>query len=114
MIRKQFGYVHIPNTTHNAYHLNSFCINHLNTYLNYHRPCGFVTTKIDRRGKEKKVYDTYLTPYEKFCTLENPEQYLKDTITLDSLEGIAQAMSDTQFAIQMKKEKKKTFEKLQL
>jgi len=36
-----------------------------------------------KKGKITKVYDTYLTPFEKFMKLDNPEQYLKQGITLE-------------------------------
>ncbi len=31
----------------------------------FHRPCGFATTTTDSKGKQKKIYKTYLTPFEK-------------------------------------------------
>jgi len=34
-------------------------------YLNYHRPCGYATQVVDRKGKTRKRYEAYLTPYEK-------------------------------------------------
>jgi len=44
--------------------LNDFYQRYFNPYLNYHRPCGFATIKIDQKGKEKRVYDVYRTPFE--------------------------------------------------
>ena len=44
----------------NASTLNQFSQNWFIPYLNYHRPCGFATTKVIIR-KRKKIYDTYLT-----------------------------------------------------
>ncbi|MBI5413769.1 transposase family protein, partial [Candidatus Peregrinibacteria bacterium] len=71
VIRKTFGYFHIPAIAKNAMLINQFCQQWLNPYLNYHRPCGFATTKIDKKGKEKKIYkhDEYATPYGK---MNNP------------------------------------------
>ncbi|MEA3239657.1 MAG: hypothetical protein U9Q94_07805, partial [Candidatus Bipolaricaulota bacterium] len=56
-------------------------------YLNFHRPCGFLsalrvrqagaTETVDEKGKIKKKYETYLTPFEKLQTLTKPEQFLK-------------------------------------
>ena len=67
IIRKQMGYMHIPQTEANK--IQRFYTQTLNVYLNFHRPCGFATEKVDSRGKVQKCYDTYLTPFEKFQRL---------------------------------------------
>lgn len=114
IIRKTFGYFHIPATEKNAYLLNRFNGRWLNNYLNFHRPCGFATTKIDGKGKEKKVYKTYMTPYEKLKSIPNATMYLKRHIFFEDLDKIAYAESDTEFAIRMNEEKEKMFRKLKL
>ncbi len=81
----------------------------MNVYINYHRPCGFATIKIDRRGKEKKIYDIYLTPYEKFKTLPDCEQYLRQGITLEILDHIAYGKNDNDFASDMQKAREELF-----
>lgn len=114
IIRKHFGYFHIPATEENANFLNEFCQKWFILYLNYHRPCGFATTKVDHKGKEKKIYKTYLTPYEKFKSLPNAERYLKRHIFFENLDKIAYAESDTEFVKKMNEAKEKTFQKLKL
>lgn len=114
IIRKHFGYFHIPATEENADMLNLFCQKWFMPYLNYHRPCGFATTKVDHKGKEKKTYETYLTPYEKLKSLPNAESYLKRHIFFEDLDKIAYAESDTEFAVKMKNEKENVFQKLNL
>lgn len=114
IIRKTFGYFHIPATEENANLLNQFSQRWLIPYLNYHRPCGFATTRIDRKGKEKKVYDTYMTPYEKLKSLPHAAMYLKRHVFFEDLDKIAYAESDTEFGMKMKKEKEKMFQKLKL
>ena len=111
IIRKQFGYLHIPASKHNASLLNNFCVEYLNVYLNYHRPCAFPSSKVDRRGKEKKAYkyEDYQTPYEKLKSLKQADQYLKKGISFQDLEAIALNKSSTDFAIEMKKEKERVF-----
>ena len=109
-----FGYFHIPATEENANLLNQFNQKWLNPYLNYHRPCGFATTKIDKKGKERKVYKTYMTPYEKLKSLPHAEMYLKRHIFFEDLDKIAYAESDTEFGMKMKEEKEKMFQKLRL
>lgn len=116
IIRKTFGYFHIPATEENAALINEFCAKWLNPYLNYHRPCGFATTKIDRRGKEKKIYkhDEYKTPYEKLKSLKNADQYLRRHISFKDLDAIAYQKSDTEFALKMNEVKATMFMKLDL
>lgn len=105
IIRKHFGYFHIPATGENARLLNEFCRKWLNPYLNYHRPCGFATSKFDRKGKEKKIYETYMTPYEKLKSLKNASQYLKRHIFFEDIDQIANRESDTKFALKMNEAK---------
>lgn len=114
IIRKHFGYFHIPATEENANALNNFSQKWFIPYLNYHRPCGFATTKVDHKGKEKKIYDTYLTPYDKLKSLPKAEQYLKRDIFFEDLDKIAYAESDTEFARKMNKAKEKVFWELNL
>ena len=107
IVRKHMGYVHIAKKF--AESINGFYRNCFNEYLAYHRPCGFARTITDQKGKEKKVYDTYLTPFRKFASLDNPEQYLKHGITMESLFETERKMSDNEFAAHMQKEKQRLF-----
>lgn len=109
IIRKMFGYAHIPATEENAAYVNQFCQNWLNDYLNFHRPCGFATTKYDHKGKEKKIYETYMTPYEKLKSLPNGESYLRKGLSFDSLDAVALSKSDTEFALEMNDAKAKMY-----
>lgn len=72
---------------------------------------GFATVTIDARGKQKKVYDTYMTPYEKFKSLDRSEQYLKPSITFEALDKIAHEKSDNECAALMQKTKEELFKK---
>jgi len=107
IIRKQMGHWHIPQPE--AGKIQSFYKETFNTYLNFHRPCGFATETVDNKGKIKKKYDTYLTPFEKFRTLANPEQFLKQGVTLDQLKQIACSYSDTEYAKLMQQKKADLF-----
>jgi len=110
VVRKHFGYRHIPRRY--ARLVNAFCESYFNEYLNFHRPCGFATTRTDARGKEKKIYDTYRTPCERFRSLPNAAQYLKPGISLADLDAIAARMSDTDYAILMQKKRAELFKNL--
>lgn len=117
IIRKSMGYNHIP--ARYAGLINDWYQDWFNDYLNFHRPCGFATTTIDHKGKEKKVYkpNDYMTPYRKLRSLNNVEVYLKPGITLALLDQVEEAMSDTEYVIAMSKAKYKllnTIERMEL
>ena len=69
IIRKQLGYVHIPQRW--APQLNAFQPDHLKPYMNFHRPCFFPVAIIDAKGKSRKryPYKAMMTPYDKFISL---------------------------------------------
>jgi transposase InsO family protein len=107
IIRKLMGRNHIPQEFAPA--VNDFYKNHLNIYVNYHRPSGFATTYVDKRGKEKKKYDVYMTPYDKFKSIPNFEKYLKAGIRIQDLDRIAYLKSDNDFAEEMQKAREELF-----
>lgn len=107
VIRKHMGYMYIP--LKHAETINDFYKKYFNVYLNFHRPCGFSTDTINGKGKIKKKYDKYLTPYEKLLSLKNPEQYLREGITLQMLKEIAEEKSDNECAELMQKKKAELF-----
>lgn len=98
IIRKWIGYGFIGKEY--AGNLNHF-YSYFNEYLNFHRPCGFSTEERNEKGKVKKVYkkENYMTPYEKFRSLDNCQQYLKKGITLTMLDKTAMRYSDNQLAV---------------
>ena len=53
VIRKHLGYAHIPQCFAAA--VNAFCAEHLNPYLNFHRPCLFAEEITDPKGKIRKT-----------------------------------------------------------
>jgi len=110
VVRKAMGHNYIPQKWAPA--INGFYDNYLNTYLNYHRPCGFPTIVTDKRGKRKKAYDTYLTPYEKLRSLKNAGVYLKKGISFEKLDRIAYEFSDNESAKRMQKAKQELFKNL--
>lgn len=101
IVRKHLGYSHIPQRY--ALQVNAFCAEHLNPYLNFHRPCFFAVEQLDAKGKIRRHYpqDQIMTPFEKLKSLPNIPAHLKPSITLQSLEHIARQMSDNQAAQQL-------------
>lgn len=107
IIRKFYGRNYIAKKW--AKKINQFNKNYFNVYLNYHRPCGFATDQVDSKGKIRKKYDHWMTPYEKLKSLENAEQYLKPKFSFNELDKIANEKSDNEFAEEMQKQKSKLF-----
>jgi transposase InsO family protein len=110
VVRKQLGYVHIPQsyaTTINQYHRDF-----LNVYINFHRPCFFSVSVIDRRGKVKRTYpyQKVMTPYDKLKSLPEAQSYLQPGVTLDNLDDMANQMSDNEFAERMVKARSNLFQ----
>jgi len=110
IIRKHMGYFYINQQY--APDINDFYIKYFNPYLNFHRPCGFATVTTNSKGKQKKIYKTYLTPYEALKKIPNAQKYLKPGITFDSLDKIALSHSDNEYANIMEIAKAKLFEKI--
>ena len=109
VVRKLFGYSHIPQRW--APLINDFNQQHLNPYLNYHRPCLFPETRTDDKGKERKIYryENMLTPYDKLKSLPNANDYLKPGLSFEILDKLAQQISDNQAADQLQKARRKLF-----
>jgi hypothetical protein len=110
VIRKHMGYSHIPKTY--AKKINEFYQQYFNPYLNFHRPCGFATTTTDDKGKEKKKYDIYLTPYEKLKSLENWTQYLAPGRTQKELDEASVSHSHNGWAKLMQEAKLSVFKNI--
>jgi transposase InsO family protein len=109
VVRKHLGYAHIPQ--HCASLVNAFCADFLNPYVNFHRPCFFPETITDSKGKERKKYryKDMMTPYEKFKSIPEASQHLKDGITLEQLDAQAAEMSDNAAALALNNARKKLF-----
>ena len=87
--------------------LQKFFTSQFNPYLNFHRPCGFAVLVKGARGRIKRRYPAqdYRTPFEKLCSLENWQQFLKPATTEALLRSQALQRSDTEAAKQMQKAK---------
>lgn len=105
VIRKHIG--HGPIAAGHAEEFQKFFTAHLNPYLNYHRPCGFATVRIEPGGRRKRTYpaDDYRTPFEKLTSLRNWESYLKPGLDAERLRREAVKLSDTEAARNMQKAK---------
>lgn len=107
VVRKHIGYGHIA--APHAEAIESFYEKHFNPYLNFHRPCGVPEQIADAKGKMKRVYRWYATPWEILRQLPGIAGYLKQEMTIDRLEKLARTSSDTEAAIAMQDAKRKLF-----
>ena len=89
IVRKHLGYSHIPQPF--ASLVNAFCRDHLNPYINFHRPCLFAAILTDAKGRQRKryPYELMMTPYEKLKSLHEAKQYLNVGITFKILDAKA-------------------------
>jgi transposase InsO family protein len=107
VIRKHMGYLHIESQHAGA--LDVFYRNHLNPYLNFHRPCGQPEIITDAKGKQKRIYRRYLTPWDTFRQLPQAATYLRPEHTIASLQAQALRRSDTDAAGLMQQAKHRLF-----
>jgi len=111
VIRKHMGYGYIAAA--HAEDIGRFYQRHFNPYLNFHRPCGQPERIVDQRGKEKFVYRRYATPWETLRGLssasKDPPGYLRPGHSIQGLDLIATAHSDTESAREMQAAKRKLF-----
>ncbi|MGH8378020.1 MAG: DDE-type integrase/transposase/recombinase [Gammaproteobacteria bacterium] len=105
VVRKMFGYAHVPQR--HAARFNAFCVEFLNPFLNYHRPCLFATEVPDpaKPGRIKSKYrpKDVMTPFDKFASLPNAVTFLREGLTLEHLTRTACALTDLQAAEQLYK-----------
>ena len=112
VVRKLFGYTHIPQRF--AGEINAFNREHLNPYLNFHRPCFFPVTVTDARGKQCKryPYEALMTPYDKLISLPEVQAALKVDMSSEILDAIAHEMSDNQAADRLQQARRELFNRI--
>jgi len=113
VIRKNMGYTHICFNA--AEIISRFYQDWFNPYLNYHRPCLYVTeVRRDAKGRETKIYGQATTPYEKLKETGSllKQNFLKPGLAFDQLDKTAYAQSDNQFAAKMRLKEKQLFSKI--
>ncbi len=107
VIRKHMGYLHIQAEHADAIH--EFYRDHLNPYLNFHRPCGQPEITTDAKGKQKRIYKRYATPWEVFSKLPKAAKFLRRGQTTTALKAEALRCSDTEAAARMQQAKHALF-----
>jgi len=113
VVRKNMGYCHINQGMADA--INTYYHNFLNPYINFHRPCLYLTeTTTDDSGRERRVYGEVMVPYDKLKQIANTthKQFLNPSTSWGKLDTIALAYSDNEFAELVRKEERTLFNKL--
>ena len=112
ILRKHMGYGYID--AGHADRIDSFYREFLNPYLNYHRPCAQAEVEIDERGRKQVRYKRYQTPLETLLALDAPAQYLRQGLSINTLNRIGAARSHTDAARRMQQAKARLFDQLRL
>lgn len=107
VVRKHMGYGHIESEHASA--IGRFYQEHFNPYLNYHRPCGVPEVVTNAKGKQRRVYRWYATPWEILRQVPDVAKHLKGDLTVEELNRRAARMSDTEAAQQMQQAKQLLF-----
>jgi len=111
IIRKHIGHGYIA--AQHAELIDRFHREHLNPYLNFHRPCAVPTVLTASNGKRRRIYQRWATPWELFRELPECESFLRPGVTLAELERFAQRQSDTEAALAMQRAKRQLFVSIQ-
>lgn len=112
IVRKHLGYSHIPERF--AAQVNTFTLEILSPYVNFHRPCFFPHTVTDAKGRQRKLYryEDMMTPLDKLASLPHPEQFLKPGYHLAALHAQARAQSDSAAAAALNRARTRLFEQI--
>lgn len=110
VVRKAFGYSHIPQRF--AAVINEFCRDHLNPYVNLHRPCLFAKESVDAKGKVRKTYpqDLIQTPLDKLATVPDVGSFLRQGVTIEQVQAKAKVQTDLDAAKAMNVARLKLFD----
>jgi hypothetical protein len=107
VIRKHIGYGYIA--AQHAEAMDRFHREHLNPYVNFHRPCAVPTILSQSNGKRRRIYQRWATPWELFQEVPDCESLLRAGVTIAELARFAQQESDTEAALSMQRAKRKLF-----
>jgi hypothetical protein len=105
VVRKHMGFGHIG--APHAEAVNRFHREHLNPYLNFHRPCAVAEVVEQPNGKRRRIYRKWATPFEIFSQTPQCAGFLRPGVSMDELENFALKQSDTEAAIAMQQAKKR-------
>jgi transposase InsO family protein len=104
VIRKHLGFGHIG--AEHAEAVDAFHREHLNPYVNFHRPCAVPVVIAAANGKRRRIYPRWATPFELFQEMPRCQSWLRPGVTLAALEQFARLQSDTEAAVARQRAKR--------
>jgi transposase InsO family protein len=107
VVRKHMGFTHIA--ARHAAAIEVFYEECFNLYLNFHRPCGVPELVVNAKGKSKRIYRWYATPWEILRQLPGLAGHLRSAVTVQELEQKARAQTDNEAAKEMQQRKEQLF-----
>jgi transposase InsO family protein len=110
VIRKHLGYGYIA--AQHAEEITRFYGEHLNSYVNFHRPCAVPELRHMGNGKIERIYRRWATPYELLQEVAGWKGHLRAGLTADQLQAQANVQSDTEAALGMQKAKRELFRRI--
>jgi transposase InsO family protein len=105
IVRKHIGYGYI--SAQHAPAMDQFYREHLNPYVNFHRPCAVPQVITQANGKRRRIYSRWATPFELLQESPQGESCLRPGITFAELERLANSQTDTEAALAMQRAKRK-------
>lgn len=90
--------------------MDRFHREHLNPYVNFHRPCAVPQVLTAANGKRRRIYARWATPWELLQELPHCSRYLRKGVTVSEVDRVAQARTDTEAALAMQEAKRKLFD----
>ena len=81
VVRKHMGYGYIA--APHAAAIQTFYEDYFNPYLNFHRPCGVPEQTVNSKGKGKRRYRWYATPWEILRQLPGLAAHLRSDILVE-------------------------------
>lgn len=110
VIRKHIGWGHIA--SQHAEAVDRFHREFLNPYLNFHRPCGIPEIVRTAKGKLKRVYRRWATPWEILRELPGCADFLRPPLNVAALDERAAAQTDTEAARDLQEAKRELWIKI--
>lgn len=107
VIRKHLGYGYID--AQHAEAITRFYGEHLNPYVNFHRPCAVPEQRHLGNGKIQRIYRRWATPYELLQSLPDFPNSLRPALSAAELQSLSAAHSDTEAALAMQQAKRDLF-----
>jgi hypothetical protein len=104
VIRKHIGFAYID--AKHAEAIDQFHREHLNPYVNFHRPCAVPQVITAANGKRRRIYQRWATPWELLQETPKWKTFLKASVSAAELAQYEAAQSDTEAALRLQRAKR--------